>query len=327
MGSVAYYLKAYAPFITRYCQNLEKFGIGVDDFYLKYGWEDDDETDPDSYIPDAVDDEFQTGDDDISSELGPELLRDLRAAREKNRSMKHAKHLLELQNGLALQQLKPLIDTISPKMRKLQTLEVKRGYLPSWKNLPTKYFKHPFIVIGGEVPYYLLRTWYPFIDSWGRATDTYIDMDLADDAKRALAFAVLKRSKEMEAAKQLRLSQEETPAQTNNSFVSQLDLPNVRPEWRPRGGFSARGRGQRGGWRGRGGSYYSQSQNPNVEVGVDGAAVSDDNRGGILSRGHGDRGRGGRCYWVRGRGGRGRGRGRGGNTNTGTAGNLAGQEN
>lgn len=154
------------------------------------------------YTCDPEDEDIQDGDEGILEELGEDGLKAMRASREERRLTKKARHLLEIENNQVHQVLKPLIDSIIPRMKYLQVLEVKRRKYPKWSDFPTVY-KQSHVAGTDEPPSELPITWYPFIDTGGQVSNTYIDIALADEAKHALSIAVYQRSKNMEAAKRV----------------------------------------------------------------------------------------------------------------------------
>lgn len=225
-GNINFFLQAYMPFIHSYCQNLDKFSIcisavrhfleqDVNGYYLREDW----------YNPDPEDEEVQVGDKQLLENLGKIGFEAVKMKRRENRLKKRAARQLEMENALLFRALKPLIDENIPKMKNLQTLEVRRRR----------------------------------DDDVDEFTGPWIHLDIANDAKIALSAAVLKRSKGMEAEKRM-LAQnlQDKQPEPINSCIPQLDLPDQPPVGVRQRQHVGRGRGRgRGNWnRGDGGGNH-----------------------------------------------------------------------
>lgn len=224
--SIGPYFKAYIPFILRYCQNLVKLGLGFSAFFQNNS-----EEREKLYAVDPEDRANQPGDHLLSADI----LELAKLSREENRKKKIGAAILDFENTIALH-LKPDIDSLVPNLKKLQVLEVKRAPVGVYPDPPP-----------------LVHTFNKFID-----TVTWLDMKIAEDAKRALAIAVFKRSKEMEeAAEKLaalarRDRQNEIPA----SSTSGRGRGRGHGPSTPQGSMNSSGNRRRpySSWRGRGGA-------------------------------------------------------------------------
>lgn len=236
-GNLHYYLKTYSFFLQNHCPNLEIFGVGIGGFCIKsmtsllyranvwqagffqLPW----------WTVDPEDLDIQAGDDTVASNLGQDVMETIRASRMERRCKKKAAQLLKIENDLATLQLKPLLDELVPTLQNLRKLEVKRRTITTWEEFKESPPVHGCLSLEEYLKEHEI-TWDASRDRYGHTTLPWVDMEIADDAKDRLKIAVLKRSREMEAADKLKaLTLQDGPEASSNQFASQLDLPDNPP--------------------------------------------------------------------------------------------------